>query len=421
MKRSLITSLFACSLASSGCAVVDQFDDRAVAYNIQGERARNQFLLLNVIRSAYRKPMQFSVLTTVTGTATVTGGVSSVLPLGGPASLYQLNPSSDVSGGPTFTVANQVDKEFYQGILTPVEMETVDSLFQAGYPKQLLLTLFVSKISFARADQEPRINRPDQRYFPDFQEMINELVNEGITTEAFKSSDEIGPPLTRSQAAQMEGISKLKAQGLDLERTKALSGKSLTYQISKSKTEYRFCFDTVHHDPCYDWDLHAKLLTRISQSALDAHACGKAQDEVECDDEAQFGRHRSCNSAGKATRPEGFNVAIRSTLAIIYYLGEISRGTLGLADGDFEEPTLLFRDRRMRCSSKPNRVFSLFRATGDPALTVSYEGTDYSVPLDPSGRRDHSTQVLDLVEQLAALNSSNKNLPSSSVVNLVGH
>jgi hypothetical protein len=60
-------------------------------------------------------------------------------------------------------------------------------------------------------------------------------------------------------------------------------------------------------------------------------------------------------------------------------------------------------------------------APGDPALTVSYEGTDYSVPLFTADYRDHSSQVLDLVEQLAALNSSNKDLPSSSVVNLVGH
>jgi hypothetical protein len=221
MKRSLVGSLIACSLVSSGCAAVDQFGDRAVAYNIEGERTRNQLLLLNVIRSAYRKPMQFSVLTTVTGTATATGGLSAVLPLGGPASGYQINPSSDLSGGPTFTVANQVDKEFYQGILTPVDKQIIDYLFQTGYPKQLLLTLFVSKISFWRANEKgtpPKdfMNRPDSRYFPYFQEVIGELINEGITTERSESTEEIGPPLTSAQAAQMEGISKLKAQGLDL-------------------------------------------------------------------------------------------------------------------------------------------------------------------------------------------------------------
>ena len=425
MKQWLICNLVACSIASGGCAVVDQFGDRAVAYNIEGERARNQFLLLNVIRAAYRKPMEFSVLTTVTGTATAMGGISTVLPLGGPASGYQINPSSDLSGGPTFTVANQVDQEFYQGILNPVAKQTIDLFFQAGYPKQLLLTLFVSKISFSRADEkgappEEFRNRANNRDFPKFQAAINELINEGITTESIESTHDIGPPLTSMQAAQLDGISKLKAQGLDLDKK---PGKFSKYQISESKTEYRICFDTTVHqrNPCYNPDLHASLLTRVSQSAIDAHACGKAQDEMECHDPTKFAHNRSCNNVDKPTPPEKFNFTIRSTLAIIYYLGEISRGKVGLADQDFVAPTLVFRDPGNRCLPSHESLFSLLKATGDPALTVSYEGTDYSIPLDPQGYSDHSTQVLDLVEQLAALNSSNKTLPSSSVVNLVGH
>jgi hypothetical protein len=424
MKRSLIRSFaVAGSLVSSGCAVVDQFGDRAVDYNIQGERARNQFLLLNIIRSAYHKPMQFSVLTTVSGTATASGGLFSVLPLGGPASGYQINPSSNLlSGGPTFTVANQVDKEFYQGILTPVPIQTIDWLFQAGYPKQLLLTLFVSKISFRGANEKKGsqgefLNHPNNSFL-DFQEVTNELVNEGITTESSDSTDEIGPPLTSAQAAQMGGISRLKAQGLDLDKTESgNSTKASTYQISKSKTGYRFCFDTMHKGS--NAVLHANLLNRISQSAIDAHACQKAGDEVEkrpCDKKTEFAQRGSCIKAGNAKHADEFTFTIRSTLGIIYYLGEISRGNLRLVDAaGFVEPILSFPG-----SDKPDRLVNLRKATGDPALTVGYEGTDYSVPVDP-GYSDHSSQVLDLVEQLAALNSSAKDLPSSSVVNLIGH
>jgi hypothetical protein len=429
MKRSLIRSLVACSLASSGCAVVDQFGNRAVDYNIEGERARNQFLLLNIIRSAYHKPMQFSVLTTVTGTATVSGGLSSVLPLGGPASGYQINPSNLLSGGPTFTVANQVDKEFYQGILTPVAKQTVDWLFQAGYPKQLVLTLLVSKISFQRADekkvaQSEFLNHPFG-YFQDFQEVIDELVNEGITTKRSDSTDEIGPPLTSAQAAQMDGISKLKAQGLDLDKTKK-SGRSTTtstYQISKSETDYRFCFDTMRSAVSnYKPALHARLLDRIGQSAIDALACNKEQDNAEtppCDNSTNFVQRGSCTKAGNTTHADALEFTFRSTLGVIYYLGEISRGELKLVDDEsFVAPTLLFHKKNF--PDEVDSLFNLRRATGDPALTVGYQGTDYSVVADP-GHGDHSSQVLDLVEQLTALNSSNKNLPSSSVVNLIGH
>ena len=382
--------------------------------------------------------MQFSVLTTVTGTATVTGGLLAVLPLGGPASGYQINPSSDFSGGPTFTVANQVDKEFYQGILTPVDNKTIDYLFQAGYPKQLLLTLFVSKISFPRTDESgappkdflnrpdcPRadqkgefLNRADCRYFPYFQEVIGELINEGIRTERSESTEEIGPPLTSVQAAQMDGISKLTAEGLNLDKTKK-SGKPSTFQISKSKIEYQFCFATMHKG--HDKFLHEKLLNLISLSEIDAHACVKKHNEVEnltCDHRRKFDQNEVCDNT-KAKRHEKFELTIRSTLGIIYYLGEIARGNFRPVPEHFEAPTLLFPEDLAHPG--PDKLFTLSMATGDPALTVNYEGVDYSVPRFRPDYRDHSSQVLDLVEQLAALNSSNKNLPSSSVVNLVGH
>jgi hypothetical protein len=380
MKRSLLRSLVAaCSLASSGCAIVDQFGDRAVDYNIEGKKARNQFLLLNIIRSAYHKPMQFSVLTTVTGTATVSGGLSAVLPLGGPESGFQINASpSLLSGGPTFTVANQVDKEFYQGILTPVEKQTIDQLFQAGYPKQLVLTLLVSKISLQRADETKRgrhefLNQPFG-HFADFKKVIGELVNEGITTKRSDATDDIGPPLTSAQAGQMDGISKLTAQGLNLNRTKKF-GKSTTsfaYQISKSEVNYRFCFDTMASAVRPSEALHARLLDRIGQSAIDALACDKEEDNAEeppCGNKTYFVQHRWCTKAGKTKHADALEFTLRSTSSVIYCPGEISRGELKLVDDPrFVAPTLLFR--RESGPDEVDILFNLGRETGDPTLTV---------------------------------------------------
>jgi hypothetical protein len=63
----------------SGCALADQFGTRAVTYNIESETARDQNIILNVIRAAYRKPMQFTDVGTASGTATATGTVGSSL------------------------------------------------------------------------------------------------------------------------------------------------------------------------------------------------------------------------------------------------------------------------------------------------------------------------------------------------------
>jgi hypothetical protein len=429
MKIPLAASLsLACLFAVTGCAVVDKFGDRAVSYNIQAAQARNQFLLLNIIRSAYRKPLQFSVLTTVTGTATVSGALGGVVPFGGPASGYSINSSSStVSGGPTFTVANQVDKEFYQGILTPVAMQTVDWYVQAGYPKQLLLTLFVSRISYRRADEplgmlHTIINQPNAGY-ADFQALVDELINEGITTESVESKSEIGPALTGAEAAHIDGVSKLKTAGLDLDKSK--TDAKTPYQISKTKTGYRFCFDPARKEAAATTELHHQLVARIGEAAIETHACGYEKsddDKPACAKNQKPTPHKPCATSDDAKRVAALEFTIRGTLGIIYYLGEIARGDLRLDPDDprgagFVRPYLTFHGPN---ADETDVLFELRPAKGDPDLTVAYQDADYSVAAGPSVR-DHSSDVLDLVEELAALNSSAKDLPSSSVVNLVGH
>ena len=60
-------------LGLAGCAAVDSFSSRATTYNQQAETIKESQLMLNVMRSAYREPLQFSDFTQVTGQATVSG------------------------------------------------------------------------------------------------------------------------------------------------------------------------------------------------------------------------------------------------------------------------------------------------------------------------------------------------------------
>jgi hypothetical protein len=113
----LVTSLFS-------CVVVDNFAHRSVDYNLQAENSKNKNFLLNVVRSAYRKPLQFTDLTTLTGqaTASVTGVFTLPFAANHAAAtrVSSFSPGATVSGGPNFTVAVLNTKEFYQGILTPL-------------------------------------------------------------------------------------------------------------------------------------------------------------------------------------------------------------------------------------------------------------------------------------------------------------
>lgn len=127
--------LFATSLSS--CVLVDNFAHRSVDYNLQAENSKNRNLLLNVIRAAYRRPLQFTELMTVTGlaTASVTGVFT--LPFvanhAAASRVFSFSPGAAVSGGPNFTVAILNTKEFYQGILTPLPMQIVALFFMKAF------------------------------------------------------------------------------------------------------------------------------------------------------------------------------------------------------------------------------------------------------------------------------------------------
>src|SRR5918992_6225759 len=124
--------LLATSLSS--CVIVDNFASRSVDYNLQAEHSKNENLLLNVVRAAYRKPLQFTELMTVTGqaSASVTGVFTLPFAANHAAAtrIFSFSPGASVSGGPNFTVAVLNTKEFYQGILTPIPMQIV-ALFLA--------------------------------------------------------------------------------------------------------------------------------------------------------------------------------------------------------------------------------------------------------------------------------------------------
>src|SRR5215471_10788380 len=95
-KRGQLGSYFAAIIMASivsSCGVVDRFSDHSVEYNTQAEAIKNQNLLNNIIRSAYRKPLQFTDLSTITGQVSVSGTAAFTVPFGGPRSGFLFSPS----------------------------------------------------------------------------------------------------------------------------------------------------------------------------------------------------------------------------------------------------------------------------------------------------------------------------------------
>jgi hypothetical protein len=134
-----------CLLTLTGCSVVDQYGPRAVTYNEEASSSKSSAILLNVLRAAYRQPLQFTDMSTVTGTASIGAsftGTSIPLQIGGPKfttpEVATLTPAATVSGGPSFNIANLNTQEFYQGIQSPLEVQVIASYVSAGIPLKLL-------------------------------------------------------------------------------------------------------------------------------------------------------------------------------------------------------------------------------------------------------------------------------------------
>src|SRR5271170_3477250 len=112
--RISLALLIAASLGA--CSAVDSFSTRSVQYNLEAEQSQDQGLLLNILRSMKQRPLQFSGVQSVSGTASAQGTAAISWPLreyGGKIPGL-LNPGATISGGPTFAVGILDTQEFFQ-------------------------------------------------------------------------------------------------------------------------------------------------------------------------------------------------------------------------------------------------------------------------------------------------------------------
>lgn len=180
----------------SGCAFVDQYSGRAVAYNVEAEQAQEQALLLNIIRASLRKPMQYTSVQTITGTATTSGTANLTFPVGfHPASAFNTGMlGGTVGGGPSFTVPVLDTQEFYQGIMKPIPGQLIDFYVHEEYPREEIFNLFIEKVVLRREDcpisshlkncEMTFINYPGANLDLDLtQAVIEYLINLGLSTE----------------------------------------------------------------------------------------------------------------------------------------------------------------------------------------------------------------------------------------------
>jgi hypothetical protein len=459
-----------------GCSVVDRYSSRAIVYNLEAEKAQEQAMLLNIVRASLGRPMQFTTVSTITGTASASGSAQYQFPTNVPfgpvvssvgIAFPPVVPNAAfggaVSGGPTFTVPVLDTQEFYRGILTAIPGKIWDLYIQAGYPRDLLFNLFVEKVVMQRVgDHCPYGHSVAQceivfsnHVAADididlFQALGDYMLALGLTTE--KTTDAPSVPFDNPASINVRFVGDPpEGKPHDAEVLGAPGG-SGSDSLSASTT-YVLCFAPL--DPRY---------AALVQSSL----CGKKHDGKTRGSEALAGDQADSGLAANRIRPSGsatvalepspefitrlmrianehgyhalaerlapfggnksvkITVYLRHTEGMIHYLGELvrrqaqdGRAIFVKLDAPYTTHdttnTCVEADKRTGCAY----IFHLNLGSepGD-VVSVFYDGLWFSLP--PGSAEDLSSLSFDFLKQQIALNSAAKSLPQSSILTTVG-
>ena len=380
MKKILLLAIL---FYTGGCALLPK--EKIIAsmndYNLAVEKAQNEMLLLNVVRGSLHRPMYFTGFNLLRGN--ITYNISSggfFIPFGrigkGVDGSYSVAPSISYSTNPSFDVGVLDTKEFIRGIMTPVSMETMDYYWQAGWPKEMLLHLFVERVEI-NGGKDILNNYPgDGDSFRKFQEWVTKTSSCKINS---KEKPAIGPNIKISAEFDFGKLLEILKSGYFIASVNDEQNAKNLYQLKPQKKDYYMdCEDTK------------KIFSSGTQQ-------------------------ENHNEQG------GDKIYLRSPDAILYYLGEILS-----AKSNKNYDTMIHA-----CGSKPLHKSKLFdvQKTESTAInsyvSVKYEGSSYIIPSNITEANDAcppicSMQTLTLISQLISLQKSGENLPTTGVVNVLG-
>jgi hypothetical protein len=306
------------ALVLSSCSPVDDFSGRAVNFNLVAEQAQQQAVLLNIVRASLNRPMQFTTLSSITGTASESLNSTLSIPFGEATHRPKTGVSPDVfglsgtvSGGPTFTVPVLDTQEFYQGELKPLTGQEYRFFLDEGITPSVLFYMFVDTIELTVAGTKPPVTYTFHSYVADdfdndrYETVADFLLALGLSVEEVHRSQTVGPAITPAQLRDLRDIAQLTNAGLHitLERSErkseasedtapAKSTKKKPEAAAKTPTHYQIEKNMTIYRPCFAPPSHATATATIDAS-LD---CGY-NDEDDTSDQQQ---------SGNLTRSGGF-------------------------------------------------------------------------------------------------------------------
>lgn len=394
-------------LAACGCSAIDSsISQRIYTINKSIEEARNESVLLNIVRASYSHPLNFVTVSKIGG-----GGAldfRSQLPtltLGPNRTdsqrqvIFQ-NNTVDASVSGNFDVAVLDSRDFFKGLLTPVDVPEINLFIHQGFPRELLFYTLVEsiRVTYGRSAYEYRNDPSDDRWSgiegDDYCNTLS-MRRPGSGLSGFDPPFASAPwtPIHKHDCnfQKFRYFIRLALRyGLTTEVYSDEPLRKLPDQKKSNKPAGRFCFDSaIAHEKAIQNILFPTSRCREGANNRGARAL-----------QFQFPRNVRL----------GFEVKTRSAFGIYRYLGQLLRS------GTMETLVLKDSDGAVSGPYGEQKLLSIVRGSNSGCFTmVSYWGEYFCVPIRHS---EYTKLTFSVLTQLSALNTTAADLPVTSTVRI---
>lgn len=364
-------------LAPAACATIEPAGKSAVDYNRAFARARDEIIVLNVLRAAHQQPLQFSTISAVQGgmrnNASLRVPFTNVIAGGSDA----ISPDLTISTrNPSVSIVPLATREFVQGISRPIEAQLIGDLLSQGWSKDVVLPLVIGGV--VCATQPGRVIRnsgEDGFANAEFLAVLMNTKNFSLTEPGTVAE------LRMSSRDAMAFIKDGAGPGNRIRSVKPVPGNAAAPQealvevVSTSKVDIAgLDFDPV---------------------------CGKATPRRAADGDP----------GSESARAGHHGVLTRSVLGIFRYLGRSQWHNIRLQ---------FARCGREPLSSAEQSLFNIRVTCGGITAPVGavvkteFQGRGYFIPPATSASRDRTLETLSLLSYLVELQTSESSLRATS-------
>ena len=400
LKKILTRSFYACFLAISGCTtpVTPDFMEMSTKYANLLEAYQINMMFTNIMRASFQEPLSFLDMPNINGSGSITNApsVNSVFStpsivgkLGSVATNWVLSFGNSF----TFTQSSLDNATFWKGMEAEIPLESVRYFLHNHIAREVAFSLAIDEIQIQNVDGTTRdfINNPMRPEYPAFQAELYKLLDLGLTITAADGLVKLGGPMSELQLSLFYSTNiPVSPEGGGIE-IKMISDKPIKlYQRYKSSKQYRLC-----------------IPRRKNENEIKAIY----GEDIFCESKV------SNSSSNVLTQLPKFNIKIRSTRNIYYFLGQVASAQLKPTNPYLVvlPPTAsTFNGKVDQLNQYALLVVNKNIEQKNPfASFEALDGNFYTIPRENNG---YSSIILDMLTQFQTLAKVPGSIPPSPAV-----